>query len=154
MLTGTTQTQAQMQGGKCSTVMFVITNDHVGSRLLLSNALLYLCACVCVGRGNLSASFLGVSSVFGKRKTRLRAIVSRNGPWERLALTPMTLGRVNGFPMIPYQVALQSARTRLGTRQAGTCASAGQTNIQCRKWNFYPHRRKKNVYYYLLIYSI
>ena len=31
--------------------------------------------------------FRGVSSVFGKRKTRLRAIGSRNRPWERLVLT-------------------------------------------------------------------
>ena len=28
-----------------------------------------------------TASFLGVSSVFGERKKRLRAIVSRGGPW-------------------------------------------------------------------------
>ncbi|CAH3184189.1 unnamed protein product, partial [Porites lobata] len=35
----------------------------------------------------------GVSSVFGKRKSRLRAIGSRNGPWERLALTQRTLER-------------------------------------------------------------
>ena len=31
----------------------------------------------------LSASFLVVSSVFEKRKTRLRAITSPNGPWKR-----------------------------------------------------------------------
>ena len=45
--------------------------------------------------------FLGVSSVFGKRKSRLRAIGSRNGPWERLVLTQRTLGMVSDFPMIP-----------------------------------------------------
>ena len=45
--------------------------------------------------------FRGASSVFGKRKSRLRAIGSRNGPWERLALTQRTLERVSDFPMIP-----------------------------------------------------
>ena len=38
-----------------------------------------------------TASFLGVSSVFGERKKRLRAILSHNGPWERLAFTQRTL---------------------------------------------------------------
>ena len=40
-----------------------------------------------------TASFLSVSSVFGERKTRQGAILSRNGPWERLA--QRTLGRVS-----------------------------------------------------------
>ena len=65
-------------------------------------ALLYLCACVCAGRGNLSASFLGVSSVFGKRNTRFLARVSRNEPLERWALTERMLERVNAFPLIPW----------------------------------------------------
>ena len=121
-----------------------------------SSALLYLCACVCVGRGNLSASFLGVSSVFGKRNTRLQARVSRNEPWERLSLTQRALGRVNAFPMILWSSrSLIRQNAHLGTRQ-GTSASAGQTNIKCfqgscRKCNFCPHHRIKKIFIIIII---
>ena len=44
--------------------------------------------------------------------------VSRNGPWERLVWTQRTLGRVNDtWRGTKIPVALESARTRLGTRQ-------------------------------------
>ena len=42
-----------------------------------------------------------VSSVFGEQKTRLLAIVSRSGQWERLALTQRRLGRVSEINQCP-----------------------------------------------------
>ena len=68
----------------------------LSTHLMLSRFLLVLKMSV-LDIIRLTASFFKclISSVFGEQKTRLRAIVSRGGPWERLALTQRTLGRVS-----------------------------------------------------------
>ena len=62
-----------------------------------------------IRRGNIKVrpGICLVPSVFGKWKTRLQAIVSRNETW------------VPSAKSIIAPVALQSARPRLGTRQPG-----------------------------------
>ena len=86
--------------------------------------------------------FRGVSTVFGKRKSRLRAIASRNEPWERL--TQRTLGRVSDFPMIPSAEPIINCKSNNSLIFFKTNIKCFQAS--CGKCNFYPqHKIKKFI---------